>query len=298
MNALWNSAIGLLLVTGGLLGLTLPFGKIATEAGVPAIVWAFVISLGAGGVLLHALLLRGERIRLNAHKLRYFAITAAISYAMPNLLMFSAIPHLGAGYTGIMFTLSPVITLVLSILLGVRRPNLLGVAGIAVGFVGAVMVAATRGEAGAARGAVLGGDRAAHPGLPGRRQHLPHHRLAGRYRADRACRRQPSRRGGDAACRHARRWTGGGSLGASGRHAAAGRSRRWPRRRRCSSSSSGCRRSAGRSISARSAMSAAAVGLISGTLFLGERYELLTWLGAAIIVAGVVMTTKAQSAKA
>ena len=48
MNALWNSAIGLLLVTGGLLGLTLPFGKIATEAGVPAIVWAFVISLRRG----------------------------------------------------------------------------------------------------------------------------------------------------------------------------------------------------------------------------------------------------------
>ena len=33
---------------------------------------------------------------------------------------------------------------------------------------------------------------------------------------------------------------------------------------------------------------AAAVGLFSGTLFLGERYGLLTWLGAAvIIVAGV-----------
>ena len=55
--------------------------------------------------------------------------------------MFSAIPHLGAGYTGIMFTLSPVITLMLSVLLGVRRPKLLGMAGIAVGFVGALMVA-------------------------------------------------------------------------------------------------------------------------------------------------------------
>ena len=62
--------------------------------------------------------------------------------------MFSAIPHLGAGYTGIMFTLSPVITLVLSILLGVRRPNLLGVAGIVIGFAGALIVALTRGEAG------------------------------------------------------------------------------------------------------------------------------------------------------
>ena len=42
-------------------------------------------------------------------------------------------------------------------------------------------------------------------------------------------------------------------------------------------------------------MSRAAVGLVSGTLVLGERYQLLTWLGAAIITIGVVMTTKAQS---
>ncbi|TJV03480.1 MAG: DMT family transporter, partial [Mesorhizobium sp.] len=148
MKLLWDSALGLLIVTGGLLGMTLPFGKLATAAGAPAMVWAFVISFGAGGVLLTTLLLLGQRIRLTAHKLRYFFITAAISYALPNLLMFSAIPHLGAGYTGIMFTLSPVITLVFSILLGVRRPNLLGVIGIIVGFIGAVMVALTRGEAG------------------------------------------------------------------------------------------------------------------------------------------------------
>ncbi|TIW40969.1 MAG: EamA/RhaT family transporter, partial [Mesorhizobium sp.] len=36
MKFLWDSAPGLLVVTGGLLGLTLPFGKIATAAGVSA----------------------------------------------------------------------------------------------------------------------------------------------------------------------------------------------------------------------------------------------------------------------
>src|SRR6185312_13810879 len=148
MKVLWNSALGLLIVTGALLGLTLPFGKMATQNGAPAMLWAFVISCGAGGVLLLVLLARRRLFDLTAHRLRYFIIAAAISYAIPNLLMFSAIPHLGAGYAGIMFTLSPVITLVLSILLGVRRPNLLGIAGIAVGFVGALMVAVTRGEAG------------------------------------------------------------------------------------------------------------------------------------------------------
>ena len=40
---------------------------------------------------------------------------------------------------------------------------------------------------------------------------------------------------------------------------------------------------------------AAAVGLGSGVLFLGERYRLLTWAGAAIIVVGVILTTRAQS---
>jgi drug/metabolite transporter (DMT)-like permease len=39
----------------------------------------------------------------------------------------------------------------------------------------------------------------------------------------------------------------------------------------------------------------AAVGLISGTLFLGERYAALTWIGALVIVVGVVMTTMAQT---
>src|SRR5262245_47803401 len=101
MNRLWDSALGLLLITGTLLGLSLPFGKMATEQGVPAMLWGFVISCGAGSVLLVALLILGRGFRPTAHSLRYFAITGAISYAIPNLLMFSAIPHLGAGYTGI-----------------------------------------------------------------------------------------------------------------------------------------------------------------------------------------------------
>lgn len=148
MRIIWDSAFALLLITGSLLGLVLPFGKVATAVGIAPLMWAFVVSFGAGSVLLVALLLRGQRVALNAPKLRYFFIAAAISYAIPNILMFSVIPHLGAGYTGIMFTLSPVITLVFSMLLKVRKPTPLGVAGIAVGFVGALIVAWTRGEAG------------------------------------------------------------------------------------------------------------------------------------------------------
>lgn len=40
---------------------------------------------------------------------------------------------------------------------------------------------------------------------------------------------------------------------------------------------------------------AAAVGLLSATLFLGERYQLLTWLGAGVIGMGIMVTIFAQS---
>lgn len=147
MKSLWNSAIGLLLINGTLLGLTLPFGKLAAAAGVPPAIWAFVISFGAGAVLLAALLMHGGGIGLDRRKLRYFIVVAAVSYAIPNLLLFAAIPHLGVGFTGIMFTMSPLFTLAITLMLRLRRPSLLGVAGIGVGFVGAVIVAFTRGAA-------------------------------------------------------------------------------------------------------------------------------------------------------
>ena len=293
MRSVWGSAFSLLLVTGGLLGLTLPFGKIATGSGVSAMLWAFVISFGAGGVLFLVLLARRHRFALTAHKLRYFAIAAAISYAIPNMLMFSAIAHLGAGYTGIMFTLSPVITLVLSILLGVRRPNLLGIAGIVVGFVGALMVALTRGEAGQPADLFW-----VFVGLL-----IPVSLAAGNiYRTyDWPQGTGPTELAvGSHLAAAAMLLVGLFSTEGAGSF----------------SLLSGLPLLVLAQVASASAMFAfffrlqavggpvylsqigyvaAAIGLIAGTFFLGERYALLTWAGAAIVTAGVVMTTRAQS---
>lgn len=293
MKLLWDSALGLLVVTGGLLGLTLPFGKLATAAGVPAMICAFVISLGAGGVLLCVLLVRGERIRLTPHKLRYFFVTAAVSYAAPNLLMFSAIPHLGAGYTGIMFTLSPVITLVFSILLRVRRPNMLGIIGIAVGFVGAVMVAVTRGEAGqpadlfwVVMGLLIPVSLAAgniYRTVDWPEGTGPIELAVGSHLAS-------------------------ATLLLAGILALFGIKAFVPL--------AGVPLVVVAQVASASAMFAfffrlqavggpvylsqigyvaAAVGLFAGTIFLGEHYQLLTWVGAVIITAGVFITTSAQN---
>lgn len=294
MKFIWDSAFALLVVTGSLLGLVLPFGKVATAVGVAPLMWAFVVSFGAGTVLLIALLMRGERISLNGQKLRYFFGVAAISYAIPNIVMFSVISHLGAGYTGIMFTLSPVFTLVLSILLKVRKPTALGIAGIAVGFIGALVVAWTRGEAG--RPAEL------HWVLIG--FCIPLALAAGNVYRTIA-------------------WPGGAGpielavgshlasalmlmiamLATGGPHFAVLGSIPLVVAAQVAASSLmfafffRLQAVGGPVYLSQIGYVAAAVGLISGMLFLGESYGLLTWLGALVISAGIAMTTKAQVAR-
>jgi drug/metabolite transporter (DMT)-like permease len=289
---LWDSAFALLVVTGGLLGLTLPFGKMATQAGAPGMLWALVISGGGGGVLALLLLLRRHRLGPSGHKLRYFVIVAAVTYALPNLLLFSAIRHLGAGYTGIMYTLSPVITLVLSLTLGVRRPNLLGIAGIVVGFVGAVLVATTRGEAGRPAELIwvlagllipvslaVGNVYRTFDYPPGAG---PIELAAGSNLV--------------AALFLLVLLLATGNAGAFGVLAAV------PAVTAAQIASSATmfavffrlQAVGGPVYLSQIGYVAAAVGLIAGTLFLGEHYSLLTWIGGAIVAVGVVMTTRAQ----
>jgi drug/metabolite transporter (DMT)-like permease len=145
---LFHAPAALLLMVGGLLGLTFPLAKLSAAAGVPPLIWAAMISAGGAVMLGVALLLRRRPVKLDRQHLRYFMIVAFVSYALPNALIFTAIPHLGSAYAAILFTLSPMFTVVLSFLAGLRAPQRLELAGIAIGFVGTVLVASARGEVG------------------------------------------------------------------------------------------------------------------------------------------------------
>ena len=148
MTPLLQSPALLLLAVGTLLGLNFPLGKLAQAAQVPAVLWAALISLGASSLLGAWLLLRRRPVVCDAQHLRYFVITALVSYALPNLLVLAAMAHLGSGPTAMMFTLSPLFTALLSRLAGLRAPARLEYWGIAIGFGGALLVALSRGEAG------------------------------------------------------------------------------------------------------------------------------------------------------
>ncbi len=131
-----------------MLGLNFPLGKLAAAAGVPAVLWAAVIAGSAATVLGALALVRGAAMPVREGVLRYFAITAFISYALPNVLLLSAIPHLGSGLTAVFYTLSPALTVLLAALARLSRPARLELLGIAFGFVGALLVASARGEIG------------------------------------------------------------------------------------------------------------------------------------------------------
>jgi drug/metabolite transporter (DMT)-like permease len=207
--------------------------------------------------------------------------------------MFSAIPHLGAGYTGIMFTLSPVITLVFSILLGVRRPNLLGISGIGVGFVGAAMVALTRGEAGQPAdffwvvvGLLIPVSLAAgnvYRTMDWPRDTGPIELAVGSHLASAGLLLVGilALLGGQAFAP-----LGGIPLVVAAQVVSASTMFAFFFR---------LQSVGGPVYLSQIGYVAAAVGLLAGTLFLGEHYRLPTWAGAAIVTAGVFITTKAQS---
>ncbi len=138
----------LLLAVGVLLGVNFPLAKLARLAAVPALLWAALISLGVSTVLGAWLLARRRPLAWGGRHARYFIVTALVSYAVPNVLVLSVVEPLGSGLTALMFTLSPLFTALLSRLARLRSPPRLEWVGIAVGFVGAVLVALARGEAG------------------------------------------------------------------------------------------------------------------------------------------------------
>jgi drug/metabolite transporter (DMT)-like permease len=286
------SPLPLLLATGGLIGATFPLGKLAGEAGVAPLVWSFLIAAGSALVLVAALMMRREAVAFDLRHLRYDLIAGIVSLAIPNALVFSVIPRLGAGFTSILFTLSPIITLAFSAMLRLRPTTPLGVAGIAVGLAGALVIVMSKGQV----------DRPAEPAWLIVALLIPVSLATGNvYRT--------------------LYWP----PGASGLRLAAGMNvaaalvlalasllllGEFPVAAVASTPALSLLQVAssaamfafffplqavgGPVYLSQIGYVAAAVGLASGSLLLGESYGALTWLGAAIVAAGVAMTTFAQ----
>jgi drug/metabolite transporter (DMT)-like permease len=143
MKRLLNNPFALLIGTGAALAAIAPLGKLAQDAGINPFLWVLCISLIPGLALFWAAFGGGAAWR-NPKLWRFGFVSGIFANVIPLTLVLFAIPHIGSGLGGLMFALSPVVTAIISTVLRVRPPTLPLVAGVAMGFAGAVIIVASR----------------------------------------------------------------------------------------------------------------------------------------------------------
>ncbi|NJM30043.1 MAG: DMT family transporter [Rhizobiales bacterium] len=140
---LFESRLFLLLTTGLLLGLYFPIGKLAMAGGADPIMWAAMISIVPGALLLVANFI-GDKSPWKTSHIPFGIAAGLLAYVLPNTLVFASIPHIGSGLVSLSFAFSPVFTAALSMILKVRPPDRPLLAGVALGFAGFVIIALGR----------------------------------------------------------------------------------------------------------------------------------------------------------
>ena len=140
MSRPWLSLF-LLLAVGGLLGLIGNVAKLAAASGWPPVALLLWSLLGAGGLLCLLALARGEAPSLRGPYLRYYLVSGLVSISLPNALLFSAIPHVGAGFASLCLAFPPLLTYVLALALRMEGLQRLRLLGILIGLAGSLILA-------------------------------------------------------------------------------------------------------------------------------------------------------------
>lgn len=133
--------LALLLATGALLGISTNLAKVAALIGLaplPFLAWSV---LGAAILLSILAALRGGLERITARTTEYFLVAALVSVAAPNLLLFSAVAHVGAGFVALAIACSPLFTYLGALALRLEGFQAMRAAGVALALAGTAIVA-------------------------------------------------------------------------------------------------------------------------------------------------------------
>jgi len=140
LGRLWAWAV--LLIMGVAWGLTFSLAKIAVDGGAhPLGITLWQALLGAA-LLLAVTLARRRPLRLGASYLNLYLLCALLGTAVPGVLFFYAALHVPVGVLSITVTLVPILTVVLSALLGVERLALARVTGVLLGLLSVLLLVA------------------------------------------------------------------------------------------------------------------------------------------------------------
>lgn len=137
----WLVPFACLLAGGFLLGISTNLAKYAGEIDLTPLAFLFWAITGAALILLIIAWLRHDLPPLNARGFEYYFIAALVSVAGSNLIFFSAIPHVGAGFVALTIALPPLLTYLGALLLKIERFNMLRAVGVAAALGGAGVLA-------------------------------------------------------------------------------------------------------------------------------------------------------------
>jgi drug/metabolite transporter (DMT)-like permease len=128
----------LLVTTGVFLGAAPPFARIATQAGIPPIAFAFWQNLGGGLLLL--LLTHASGGKFPLKHLRFYATSGFITLALPSVLIFLAVARIGAGLPSIAYAFPAMITYAIALGLQMEKFYWPRALGISLGLIGILMI--------------------------------------------------------------------------------------------------------------------------------------------------------------
>lgn len=140
--SVWFTPLICLVVGGALLGISTNLAKYASEIGLAPLIFLFWSIAGAATILLIIALLRHELPPLNKRSFEYYFISALVSVAGSNLLFFSAIPHVGAGFVALIISLPPLLTYLGALALKMERFQTVRALGVAAALSGVGILAA------------------------------------------------------------------------------------------------------------------------------------------------------------
>ncbi|WP_417615261.1 DMT family transporter [Oceanisphaera sp.] len=137
-------ALGCLLLGGALLGLSTNLAKLAGEVQLSPLAFLYWSISGATVMLLSLAGLRRKWPPMTRRTLEYYLVSALVGVAGSNLIFFSAVPHVGAGFVALIISLPPLFTYIGALALGLERFRMTRAAGVAAALLGAGVLATNK----------------------------------------------------------------------------------------------------------------------------------------------------------
>ena len=140
----WFIPLVCLLAGGVLIGVSTNLAKYANVIDLTPLAFLFWSITGAAIILFIIAFFKNELPPLNKRSFEYYLVAALVSVAGSNLIFFSAIPHVGAGFVALIIALPPLLTYLGALVLQIERFNALRATGVVAALLGVGVLAARK----------------------------------------------------------------------------------------------------------------------------------------------------------